>query len=879
MPTIDLGLLITGTNNATSGLRAAGTDLDELGAHVKKVGENSQETANRLKAIEVVIGGILIEKAVELSKAFLEMAESVQNIEIHMAAWAGGIEQGGKVLDAFRQQVGAAGIGMEVLSQAFVKLRAAGVGTDEAQKTIINLVNGIAAVGGSDLASKLEGAATAFQRFAAKGVVSTRELNAIINSTGLSVADLAAKFGRHGITIDAFWDGLKAKTISSQALLDAFNAAAEQKFGGFAALLNNTVSGSISKFKADLDGAFGSFGEAGVNNQIVAFVQNLDKAVTDFISHISKDDIARFFQYFKDAAPTLSAVGDLILFIGKAIVLISDAAFRFASLLPTDAIEFGIVGYVLMGKKGALLLGLIGALTGQLKTLSQQVIDIAGSYDKIAESGGKGYQSVLDALNKADPNSPFVNMLTAAAGATISWAHGIDDKLTPSLKKLTGDMQGLLGDAGRSGHDDFLSKMFGTPEQLKSIQDAMDKLQHTKVGETGLTSPPDPTSHGLEALQQTMENLIKSTTGKDLAMQFKTAGDTINETIQGIKDRTQQWNDQLDLAAVKVMASKLPLAEKNLLVGQMRDLQIQINKDTDDAIAQAKLLNGLKVAQLNIETQIAVGANNEAARKLALLSAQQGSWQFGMASGTAGGKLQDTVDAQKAAYAQQILGYKKQIDALDVKAATDTANAAGYKQQAASLDMLIQKTKKFSDNLTADAALQTEFFKQLGSTMENDIGNGISGLIQGTQTWGQVTQKIFGSMIDMAVKYLIQLAEIKLMTMAMGAFGFADGGVMSGGIKPFANGGIPSSQITPFANGGLTTGPTLFGLMGEAGTEAVMPLTRIGGKLGVHATGGGGNQYNITVQAIDTQTGLGFIGKHIGNIDAGLRQRQNLNRK
>lgn len=64
---------------------------------------------------------------------------------------------------------------------------------------------------------------------------------------------------------------------------------------------------------------------------------------------------------------------------------------------------------------------------------------------------------------------------------------------------------------------------------------------------------------------------------------------------------------------------------------------------------------------------------------------------------------------------------------------------------------------------------------------------------------------------------------------------------------PFANGGIFDSPITFPMAGGKT------GLMGEAGyPEAIMPLTRINGKLGVHAVGGGSNQVinqvNVTVQ-------------------------------
>jgi len=67
----------------------------------------------------------------------------------------------------------------------------------------------------------------------------------------------------------------------------------------------------------------------------------------------------------------------------------------------------------------------------------------------------------------------------------------------------------------------------------------------------------------------------------------------------------------------------------------------------------------------------------------------------------------------------------------------------------------------------------------------------------------------------------------------IGAFGFAQGGAFSAG------------RVRAFARGGIVDGPTLFpmrrgaGLMGEAGPEAVMPLTRgPDGRLGVAASGG-----------------------------------------
>lgn len=110
------------------------------------------------------------------------------------------------------------------------------------------------------------------------------------------------------------------------------------------------------------------------------------------------------------------------------------------------------------------------------------------------------------------------------------------------------------------------------------------------------------------------------------------------------------------------------------------------------------------------------------------------------------------------------------------------------------------------------------------------------------------------SFADMTKSILSDLARIaaqKAIASAVGGF-FANGGAFSGGVQFFANGGVVSSPTAFGMAGGI-------GVMGEAGPEAIMPLTRGNdGKLGVRAQGGSGgnvqvsNQITVSINNVDS---------------------------
>jgi hypothetical protein len=114
----------------------------------------------------------------------------------------------------------------------------------------------------------------------------------------------------------------------------------------------------------------------------------------------------------------------------------------------------------------------------------------------------------------------------------------------------------------------------------------------------------------------------------------------------------------------------------------------------------------------------------------------------------------------------------------------------------------------------------------------------------------------FSDMINSMIDDLLRMAiQEQIMGPLFKGISQGIGGLVVGyleGMVPSANGNVfQNGNVIPFAHGGIVSQPTVFpmargaGIMGESGPEAVMPLTRIGGDLGVRALAGGGTEVNI----------------------------------
>ncbi|MER4429613.1 phage tail tape measure protein, partial [Klebsiella pneumoniae] len=232
-------------------------------------------------------------------------------------------------------------------------------------------------------------------------------------------------------------------------------------------------------------------------------------------------------------------------------------------------------------------------------------------------------------------------------------------------------------------------------------------------------------------------------------------------------------------------------------------------------------------------------------------------------------------------------------------------------------EMLMQKATKES----ADAQYQTslELYRSQGEMQSLAVGlfetaherssNFLTSMLTRTRSFKENMADLFSSLTQSIIKNLVDMAAQALVTSSVmqTIMGVVGAGVsIAGGVSGAADVGAGTAiqnagnnfnfQIPGYAKGGVFDSPSLSaysnqvydspqffafakgaGVFGEAGPEAIMPLTRAGdGSLGVRAVGGGQNagasegpKVYITIEGGNTSTqapsGFEQFGQQIGS--------------
>lgn len=143
--------------------------------------------------------------------------------------------------------------------------------------------------------------------------------------------------------------------------------------------------------------------------------------------------------------------------------------------------------------------------------------------------------------------------------------------------------------------------------------------------------------------------------------------------------------------------------------------------------------------------------------------------------------------------------------------------------------------------------------EKFGATMSRSFA---SGIVQG-KSFDDILKQIGQKFIEMGLKTAFQPLQ-GLVSSGLGAMTQGLSGMFSG---MFGAAGS-SGPVMPFADGGVIAAPSYFpmgrgsGLAGEAGPEAILPLTRgADGRLGVSAAGGSsGGTVIVNIQTPDVES-------------------------
>lgn len=342
----------------------------------------------------------------------------------------------------------------------------------------------------------------------------------------------------------------------------------------------------------------------------------------------------------------------------------------------------------------------------------------------------------------------------------------------------------------------------------------------------------------------------------------------------------QRYQNEIEILFVRRELEMLGINEVSVLQ------EIKTKYDGLAAVVQQRLKNETETrkqqeAQYNL-TQLQINQERELAKLQATGQAGLQLQQLRSFADPAGiGFFGEAIINQKLAleefnvavqlYDQQLLDLEKRLAVPNLNPDTQTA----LQQQRDRLLDTIAVYKEYQPAII-QARLEQERFNTVLNAVNpvvDNLFNSFTNLIAGTTTAKEAFASFLASIADLladtAKKMIAQYIAIGIARLFAGVpagtgGGFAPAGPLaavgnvntdvSSFFAPSANGNaFGANGIIPFAKGGIVNSPTLFpfakgvGLMGEAGPEAIMPLRRgADGKLGVAATGGGGD-VNVVV--------------------------------
>ena len=526
----------------------------------------------------------------------------------------------------------------------------------------------------------------------------------------------------------------------------------------------------------------------------------------------------------------------------------------------------------------------------RLKADSRDIKKAEKDLTNLAKQSGKTEKSV----NKL--SSAFGSLASAAAvGATGAALYGITKRTEDFIANLT-IMTGSLENA-ESAFDALNQFARETPYTLDQSINAFVKLKALGLdpSERAMRSYGNTASAMGKDLMQMIEAVADASTFeferlKEFGIKTKQQGDQVSFTFRGVTTTVKKNSEEIQKYLMNIgetdfsgaMTTKMDTltGKSSNLRQSFDDLLLSISKLVNykeiagsvfDFISSAvqRTTDIIKILDIELTSTAEVWAA-VASGKISFFDAfgedkimilRQLNQEFGITSAAL-----EMIDKQNKPLESSINSTSKALEnqnTITIKTGATFSdyiqkqrelfkNNQAFVQQAIDMRQNNEITQaEFEKGLEGFGRMETQTkdlteYQKMAAQGFRDFTDGIvDGLFEANQSFS-----------DFAKNFLREMTKMIAKQMLFNALKSALGNTVVGDFLGFANGGvINNGNVQKFASGGIVNNPTFFptrsgmGLMGEAGAEAIMPLTRgRNGKLGVEATGtGGGNIINQTI--------------------------------
>ena len=524
---------------------------------------------------------------------------------------------------------------------------------------------------------------------------------------------------------------------------------------------------------------------------------------------------------------------------------------------------------------------------GSVNSLTMEINRLNSAWDiwkqSFSNSSGSGFKWITDGLNEA---SAAMRELGSDAGVTMK-----------ILAAIQGFQKGGFGLWGGPTSDTVQAQA----EAFQNLAVAKKKVQELEAQEQKYGSLPPITARRLASLKAE-EAALRDEINALAMRRGKETGITLPDLAGDYAAQKAKADERLNgyMAQMGNAPKSVKIAAEVEKENKAFELAVAGLQNTDARYIKALSAHNQRVAEIQrvpaAKVAVSEGSRLIESLKERLITTENLTEVEKLQAQFADSKYPKMTAGEKGI----ALGIAEQIDArkslnteLDAELVIAKKLTAEYDRQDARLKSLVagtdigKNTQNMLDEALAESALRSgsidtgtydqiiekmhevkdagkDTFKELQDAIEG-WGKQSAGAIADFCTTGKLS---FGDMAKSIINDMIKMAIQQSVT---GPLFKAIGGWATSLITPNADGGVYNSPGLSAYSGQVVSKPTLFpfargmGLMGEAGPEAILPLSRSAdGKLGVKGGGSGDVQVNITINSTEGTTKQNTAGDTSG---------------